>query len=206
MGRSFGGATTLAALGLEPRFRAGVAIVAPSVPDFRSALSKEQLMPDGEESVMFSAGPGFPLGQFASPTFLLNSAEDALIININLGLSMAFDSQPPTADIPHPQLRRAFETSDAAVVWGLFEEGNHGTLSVSGPYWWPELRINQFPRYFSPDIQYTLTPPVPAHRIQAEKIRYFFDLTLQGDKGAKKKLLDNPPANRGFILEARNLD
>jgi len=206
MGRSFGGATTLAALGLEPRFNAGVAIVAPSVPDFRSQIPPEFLLPPQQESVMFSAGPKFPLANFTKPVFLLNSSEDALIININFGLSMAFDNQPPKASNPHPQIRQAFENSNTTVAWGIFEDGNHGTLSVSGAYWWPDLRIGQFPRYFDPEVKYTLTPAELAHQIQAEKVRQFFDLTLQGRQDTRNTFLQNPWESRGFSLEVRNLD
>jgi dienelactone hydrolase len=205
MGRSLGGATTLAALGLEPRFKSGVAVVAPSVPDFRSKLPKEMMASPDEESIMFSSQPIFPLNQLARPTFLLNSAEDALILNINMGLAMTFESELPAKGNPHPILRDSFQSSEAPVVWGQFENGNHGTLSVSGSYWWPELRLGQFPRYFDPAIQYTLTPARQAHKIQAEKIRLFFELTVRGDRTAQKKLLDNPWKDMGFQLEARNL-
>jgi len=205
MGRSLGGATTLAALGMEPRFKAGVAVVAPSVPDFRSQLPKEMMASPDEESVMFSSQPVFPLNQLTRPTFLLNSAQDALILNINMGLAMTFESTLPANGNPHPILRDSFESSAAPVVWGQFETGNHGTLSVSGSYWWPELRLGQFPHYFDPSTQYTLTPARQAHEIQAEKVRLFFDLTVRGDRTVQKKLLDNPWRNKGFQLEARNL-
>ena len=206
MGRSLGGATTLAALGLEPRFKAGVAVVAPSVPDFRSQLPVEMIASPQEESVMFSSQPIFPLNQLTRPTFLLNSAEDALILNINMGLAMAFKSDLPAKGNPHPILRNSFERSEAPVVWGQFESGNHGTLSVSGSYWWPELRLGRFPHYFDPTAHYTLTPAGQAHQIQAEKIRLFFDLTVRGERTAQKKLMENPWKERGFQLEARNLD
>jgi len=206
MGRSLGGATTLAALGLEPRFKSGVAVVAPSVPDFRSQLPEEMLSSPDEESVMFSAQPIFPLSQFSRPTFLLNSAEDALILNINMGLAMAFDSELPAMGNPHPILRANFETTDAPVVWGMFEDGNHGTLSVSGSYWWPEFKPDQFPRYFDQTNSYTLTPARQAHEIQAEKVHLFFDLTVRGDRTVQKRLLDNSWKDQGFQLEARNLD
>jgi dienelactone hydrolase len=206
MGRSLGGATTLAALGLEPRFAAGVAVVAPSVPDFRSALPREILAPEGEESVMLSSSPPFPLARLTRPTFLLSSGQDSLIAGINLGLAAAFNTPMPTADNPHPVLREAFESSRAPVVWGNFVNGDHGTLNVSGPYWWPELRPNRLPLTFSPDELYTLFPAALAHEIQAEKVRLFFDLTVKGDRTAKEPLSYNPAESLGFELEARNLD
>jgi pimeloyl-ACP methyl ester carboxylesterase len=205
MGRSLGGATTLAALGLEPRFKSGVAVVAPSVPDFRPQLP-EMIAPANEESVMFSAGPMFPLNQIFRPTFLINSEEDALIMNINMGLATTFSSTAPVSGNPHPVLRNVFETTEEPVVWALIENGNHGTLAVAGSYWWPQLKPDQFPRYFDPEIPYTLTPAGPAHRVQAEKVRLFFDLTVRCDRTAKARLLENSSLEDGFGLEARNLD
>jgi dienelactone hydrolase len=206
MGRSLGGATTLAALGLEPRFKAGVAVVAPSVPDFRPFMPESLMAASSEESTMFSSDEKFPLGQLSRPTFLLNSAEDALILNINMALAMTFQSMSPSDVNPHPVLRHAFETSKAPVVWGMFDNGNHGIVSVSGPYWWPQLRPDRFPRYFDKATQYKLMPARQAHQIHIEKVLQFFDLTIRGDQTAKARLLDNPWKDQGFELEARNLD
>jgi len=203
MGRSLGGATTLAALGLEPRFKAGVAVVAPSVPDFRRSLPREMLAQDGVESVMLSSSPSFPLADLSRPTFLLNSTEDKLIIGLN---TAGFKTTMPSRETPHPVLLRAFKESGAAVVWGSFANGNHGTLNVSGPYWWPELRPDTLPRVFDPSATYTLHPARRAHEIQTEKVRLFFDLMIKGDRSAKDRLLSNPDENAGFDIEARNLD
>lgn len=54
MGRSFGGATTLAGLMLEPRFASGFAVVPPALPDTRALLPKEMLVTRPRESALLS--------------------------------------------------------------------------------------------------------------------------------------------------------
>jgi dienelactone hydrolase len=210
MGRSLGAATTLSALGLERRFKAGVAVVSPSVPDFRKMIPKELLAPAGEESVMFSSDAGFPLAELTRPTFLINCAEDALIITMAKRLSQAFGTTNPSEENPHPVLRAAYEKCELPVAWSMLENGNHGTLQVAGPYWWPELKRNRFPRFFAPDTNYTLEPPDKAHRFQAERVLAFFDLVLKEDATALQRLLngnDQGSDRRATMLvEGSNLE
>ena len=210
MGRSLGAATTLAALALEPRFKAGVAVVAPSVPDFRTLIPKKWLTPPGKESVMFSSDAGFPLAELSRPTFVISSGEDPLIIKMNQALAKAFKGTMPSAENRHPVLRSACENSKVPVAWSLLKNGNHRTLQVAGSYWWPELKPNRFPRFFAPETYYTLVPPKKAHRFQAEKTHAFFDLILRKDATAKQRLLsatnNEADAQGGMRVEAFNLE
>jgi dienelactone hydrolase len=208
MGRSLGAATALASLGLEPNFKGGVAVVAPSVPDFRSVVPKKWLAPPGEESVMFSSGTGFPLGELTKPTFLISSGEDRLIIKMNTALAKAFGGEMPTAQNPHPALRSAYKNSIEPVAWAFFENGNHVILQGTAHYWWPHLTKNRFSRFFQPETRYTLTPPRAAHRFQAERVLAFFDLVFGRDKSAARRLVANPDSESDFSgarIEAANL-
>lgn len=200
MGRSFGGATTIMGLSMEPRFTAGFAVVPPAWADPRPALRAEILAPAGEESVLLAADGPFPLLTFTKPTVLLSGAEDGLIIG--LGAQMG---AMPTPDNPHPILRQAYESTDAPVVWGLLADSNHGSFGVSGPYWWPDLKPDTQNRHFDPDMEFTLVKSAVAHQIQKELALDFFDLTIGQDASAKTRLLDNRYAAEGLVLESRNL-
>ncbi len=199
MGRSFGGATTILGLAMEPRFTAGFSVVPPAWADPRPGLPAEMLAPAGEESVLLAAGGPFPLLTFSKPTVLLSGAEDGLIIG--LGVQMG---ATPTPGNPHPILRQAYESSDAPVVWGLLADSNHGSFGVSGPYWWPDLKPNMQARHFDPDTEFTLVTPLLAHQMQKELALDFFDLTIRQDVSAKDRLLENRYEAEGLVLESRN--
>jgi len=205
MGRSFGGTTTLAALALEPRLSAGMAVVPYVLPDVRSSLPAELLRPSGQESVLLSTDGPFALGEIRKPMLLLSGAEDALIIGANASLAALVGAPAPTPVNPHPLLRTAFETADQPVVWGLLHNSNHSSFGVSGSYWWPQLKPGTQPRYFEPETSFMLVDPEIAHRMQRVKALQFFDLFIRGDSTARSRLLDNRFAEDGLILEARNL-
>ncbi len=204
MGRSFGGATTLVGLAMEPRFTAGFAVVPPGWSDPRPALPPEALAPPGQESVLFAADGPFPLTDISKPTVLLSGAEDALIIGLAAQVAEASGGALPTADNPHPLLYAAFAATDAAAAWGLLADSNHATFGVSGGYWWPDLKPNTQARTFDPATEFELIAPGIAHRMQRELALEFFDLTVRGDESARAKLADNPYADQGLALELRN--
>ncbi len=205
MGRSFGGATTLAALALEDRFTAGMVVAAPSSPDMRALLPEEALAPTGVESVVLSRDGPYGLGEVRKPTLLLSGSEDTLIIGLAANMAEAADSAPPTPDNPFPVLRQAFEETDAPAVWALLDNANHATFGVSGAYWWPHLKPRRFPRHFEPDTEYDLVDVQLAHRIQRDKALAFFDLTIRQDPSARQRLIDDRYESDGLALEWRNL-
>ena len=200
MGRSFGGATTIMGLSMEPRFTAGFSVVPPAWTDPRAAIPAEVMAPPGQESVFFAADGPFPLLHFEKPMVLLSGAEDGLIIG--LGKQMG---ATPTPDNPHPVLRQAYESSDAPLVWGLLADSNHGSFGVSGSYWWPDLKPDTQARYFEPGTAFTLVAPARAHEMQKELALAFFDLTIRQDESAKARLLDNRYEADGLTLETRNI-
>ncbi len=204
MGRSFGGATTLIGLSMEPRFTAGFSVVPPGWSDPRPALPAELLMAPGEESVLFAADGPFPLTHVSKPTVLLSGAEDSLIIGLGVQVAGAGGSNAPTPDNPHPLLRQAFETTDAPVIWGLLADSNHATFGVSGNYWWPDLKPNTQARTFDTETEFELIPPDVAHQMQKELALAFFDVTIRQDNTAKERLLDNRYDADGLTLESRN--
>ena len=199
MGRSFGGATTILGLAMEPRFSAGFSVVPPAWADPRPTLPAEMLVPPREESVLLAASGPFPLLTFNKPTVLLSGAEDGLIIG--LGAQMG---ATPTPDNPHPLLRQAYESSDAPLVWGLLADSNHGSFGVSGPYWWPDLKPSTQERFFEPGTQFQLVDVALAHQMQRELALAFFDLTIREDQSAHKRLLENRYKAQGLTLESRN--
>ena len=204
MGRSFGGATTLAALALEDRFAAGMAVAAPSSPDMRALLPVEALAPTGVESVVLSQDGLYGLGEVRKPTLLLSGSEDTLIIGLAANMAEAAGSAPPTPDNPFPVLRQAFEETDAPAVWALLDNANHATFGVSGAYWWPHLKPRRFPRHFEPDTEYDLVDVQLAHRIQRDKALAFFDLTIHQDSTARERLTDGRYESDGLELEWRS--
>ena len=204
MGRSFGGATTLAGLMLEDQFKAGMAVVPPSLPDMRALLPVEILRPADEESVILSREGGYALGEIHKPTLLLSGGEDALIMGVSKQLATSLGGRPPGADNRHPMLKVAYEQTNAPVLYGVLDNSNHGSLGVAAPYWWPDLKPVQFPQFFAPNKTYTLISSNLAHRIQQEKALDFFDYFLKGSKGAKAKLLSNSYADAGLRWDNRN--
>ncbi|MEM7360404.1 MAG: dienelactone hydrolase family protein [Pseudomonadota bacterium] len=203
MGRSFGGTTTLAALGLEPRFTAGVSVVPLVMPDMRPGLPKEMLKPAGEVSVILSSGPGSVLNKISKPTLLLSGAEDALIIGVGAGMAKSAGGVTPSAENPLPALRQAYEDSDQPVIWGLLENSNHGSFGVSGGYWWPALKPSTQERFFAPGETFSLIKPSIAHNIQRSKVLQFFDVMIAG-KAAQASLLNNEFSDQGLQYEWRN--
>jgi dienelactone hydrolase len=203
-GRSFGGGTTLMGLSMEPRFKAGFAVVPPGWADTRPALPAELLVPASEESVMLSAEGPFPLTTISKPTVLLSGAEDSLIIGLAAQVAEMSGTDAPTAENPHPLLRQAFETTDSPVIWGLLADSNHATFGVSGGYWWPDLKPNTQARTFDPESEFELIPPSIAHDMQRELALAFFDLTIREDASARSRLLENRYRGDGLIIESRN--
>ena len=204
MGRSFGGATTLIGLAMEPRFTAGFAVVPPGWADPRPSLPTELLAPAGVESVMLAADGPFPLTDISKPTVLLSGAEDGLIIGLAAQQASAGGTDAPTPENPHTFMRQAFEEADAPVIWGLLADSNHSTFGVSGGYWWPDLKPNTQTRYFDPETEFELIAPKIAHRMQQELALAFFDVTIREDESARPGLLENRYEAEGLMLDSRN--
>jgi dienelactone hydrolase len=204
MGRSFGGASTLIGLAMEPRITAGFAVVPPGWADPRPTFPNEALATPGEESVLFASEGAFPLGTISKPTVLLSGAEDALIIGLGKRVAEMGGAPQPTADNPHPLMRAAYEETSAPVVWGLLNDSDHSTFGVSGGYWWPDLKPNTKSRTFDPDVKFQLVSPFLAHEMQQELALAFFEVTIRENKAAKERLLDNRYRDQGLMLESRN--
>ncbi len=205
MGRSYGGATTLAALALEPRFRAGLAVVPLVMRDLRPGLPAELLRPDGEESVLLSSDGPFPLGEIHKPMLILSGAEDALIIGFGASMAASLGTAPPTPEQPYPVIRDAVEATGEPVVWGVLADSNHGSFGVSGPYWWPQLKPDTQRRTFDPQQSFELVRPETAHRIQKELALDFFDWTIRRQEAAKRELIDGRFDADGLNLSYENL-
>lgn len=204
MGRSFGAATVLAALGLEARFGAGFAVVAPAWSDPRPGLPQEVLI-DDRESVLLRRDGAFPLLELSRPTLLLSAAEDALIIGLAAARARAGGSPLPTRANPHPALYAAFRASRQPAVWGLLADADHGLAATSGPSWWPDLKPDRLPRTFDPAASYQLVPPATAQAMQQQLAIDFFDRFLRHDPEAAGRLADNRWAGHGLELETVNL-
>jgi dienelactone hydrolase len=199
MGRSFGGATTIMGLAMEPRFTAGFAVVPPAWPDPRPTLPAAALAEPGTESVLLAADGEFPLGTVNKPAVLLSGAEDGLIIGLAASVGAT-----ATPDNPHPVLRQVFKSTEAPVVWGLLADSNHGSFGVSGPFWWPDLKPNTQNRHFDPEVSFNLVTPNLAHQMQKELALAFFDVTIRDDDGALQRLQKNNYESQGLELELRN--
>ena len=202
IGRSFGGATTLVGLAMEPRFTAGFAVVPVAFPDSRSQLPPEALMPPGQESVLLAAQGETAFTTLSKPTFLLSGAEDALIIGVGQQQATMAGTEVPSEENPHPALRALFEASDQDVFWGLLANSNHSTLGVSGGYWWPNLKPDTARRALSPEVEFELVEVALAHRMQQQKAMAFFDLTVRQDAAARESILDDSFAGQGLVVEA----
>lgn len=205
MGRSFGGLTTLAGLALEDRFKAGMAVVPPALPDIRTILPKTILKAEGVESILLNNGGPFALTSLHKPTLLLSSAEDKIIIAANQALQPLTGLAAPTVSNPHPLLRQIFEQSRVPALWGLLDNANHGSPAVSGPYWWPQLKPQVFNRVLRPKETYTLMDSNTAHKIQKEKALLFFDQFVKGDDSGSAELLINPFGEQGLRWRSKNI-
>lgn len=205
MGRSFGGMTTLAALGLEDRFVAGVAVVPLVFPDFRPALPKEALIGDEGETVLLDREGDITLNTVHKPTLYLSGAEDALIIGSGVRMAKNFGGPEPSQSNPHAVLRASYESTDLPVYWGLLNNSNHSSFGISGGYWWPELKPDSQTRTFAPDEDFTLIAPILAHEIQQERVVTFFDAYLKEQSAAMQRLKENPFSDKGFEYEYRNV-
>ncbi len=205
MGRSFGGATTLVGLELEDRFKAGVAVVPPSIPDIRGLV--RSLPPEGQESALLSPGREPAMMALNKPTLLMNCREDSTIISLNLLAALLTSNPRPSAQDSHPALRKAFEHSDAPVVWTMLSNANHGSYAVSGPYFWPDLKPDTFLKNFSLFQTYTLIDAGLAHKIQIAKVNAFFDLVFKNHKEKSfNQLISDEFEQSGLELEYKNLD
>lgn len=202
IGRSFGGATTLVGLAMEPRFTAGFAVVPVAFPDPRSQLPPQALMPAGQESVLLAAEGETAFTRLSKPTFLLSGAEDALIIGVGKQQAAMSGTEIPSEKNPHPALRALFEQSDQEVFWGLLANSNHSTFGVSGGYWWQELKPDTARRALSPEVEFDLIDVALAHRMQQQKALAFFDLTIRQDAAAGEVILDDSFAGQGLVVEA----
>lgn len=202
IGRSFGGATTLVGLAMEPRFTAGFAVVPVAFPDPRSQLPPQALTPAGQESVLLAAEGETAFTRLSKPTFLLSGAEDALIIGVGKQQAAMSGTEIPSEKNPHPTLRALFEQSDQKVFWGLLANSNHSTFGVSGGYWWPELKPDTARRALRPQVEFDLIDVALAHRMQQQKALAFFDLTIRQDPAAGEVILDDSFAGQGLVVEA----
>lgn len=204
MGRSFGGTTTLAALGLEPRFTAGVSVVPLVMPDVRRQLPTSMLKEEGKESVILAASGQGVLHSISKPTMLLSGAEDALIIGVGAAMAKSLGGEVPSAQNPLPALRASFEASEQPVIWGLLQDSNHSSFGVSAGYWWPELKANTQQRFFAPEETFELIDVNLAHRIQKQKTLQFFERFIRNRTDVEAQLTNNEYAEQGLIYEARN--
>ncbi len=203
MGRSFGGMTTLAALGLEDKFAAGVAVVPLVLPDFRKVLPSESLIDEERETVILNREGPMILSGVYKPTLFLSGAEDALIIGAGVRMANNFGGPVPSQDNPHAVLRESYETAEHDVYWGMLHDSNHSSFGVSGGYWWPELKPNTQKRTFDPEQEFTLIAPSTAHAIQAERVLAFFDTFLKDAPEARQRLQTNKFEAEGFEFEFR---
>lgn len=191
-GRSFGGATTLAALALEERFDAGFAVVPPSLPDFRPILPVESLLAPPTESVLLASEGSSGLARLSKPTLLLVGGEDRLILGLATQLADTAGTAAPAPDSPYPALNTTFDTATVPAVFALVQNTNHGSFGVAGPYWWPQLKPDTFPSFFAPEQSYQLLEAALAHQVQQEMALAFFDLVLRDDKDALDLIRHNP--------------
>ena len=203
MGRSFGGATTLAGLMLEDRFISGFAVVPPSLTDPRSMLPKTMLVSPGQESAVLAAEGSFALSELHKPTMLLSGGEDHLILGMGLLMANMSGGTVPTPDNPYPVLKTAFDSATVPAIMAIVQNTNHGSFGVSGPYWWPALKPDTFPKFFDNDSQYTLLDSEIAHRVQREMALAFFDLTIRGDQSGLEVLRKNPWRQYDTSIEIR---
>jgi dienelactone hydrolase len=205
MGRSFGGATTLAGLALEPRFSAGFSVVPPTVPDMRGQLPSHSLIAPPAESVLLAAQGDYAYSGFGKPTLLLMGGEDKLILGLNRQMSQAMGGTSPTAKVPYPNLLQAAQTSGVPAVLALAQNTNHGSFGVAGPYWWPLLKPAQFPQFFDPQQSYQLLDAQRAHQVQAEMALAWFNLQLKANEQGEQTLQANPWQDAGVSLTLFNL-
>ncbi|MEO0367155.1 MAG: prolyl oligopeptidase family serine peptidase [Pseudomonadota bacterium] len=201
MGRSFGGMTSLAALALEDRFRAGVSVVPLVLPDLRSKVDAEYLVDAPAESVLLNVNGSTALNHVHKPTLYLSGDEDALIIGAGMAMADALGGPMPSAENPHAVLRAAYEDSNMPAYWGLLRDSNHGSFGVSGAYWWPHLKPSTQSRTFDPETTFQVIDPKIAHQIQQTKILEFFDVYLANKEGAMKQLEENKYVDQGFEFE-----
>lgn len=196
MGRSFGGATTLAGLALEDRFKAGVAVAPPSMPDLRPLLPTTALVAPPAESAIRNSGANTAFTQLYKPTLLIEGSEDQLLLGIARDMAAATNGTPPTPAIPYPTLQATFAKSAVPALFATLQNTNHASLSTAGPYWWPELKPRQLSRFFAPDEQFTLTNAATVHRVQQEMVLAFFDAMLapstRDSDAGKTVLRENP--------------
>ncbi|MEH6584157.1 MAG: acetylhydrolase [Halioglobus sp.] len=192
MGRSFGGATTLAGLMLEDRFVAGFAVVPPSLPDPRALMPQEMLVKLPQESAILAAEGSFALDTLHKPTLLLSGGEDHLILGMGYQMATMMEGTLPTADNPYPILKQAMDKSEVPAVMAIVQNTNHGSFGVAAPYWWPLLKPDTFPMFFDNSRQYTLLEADIAHQIQQDMALAFFNFNLRGDQSGAELLRENP--------------
>ncbi len=203
MGRSFGGATTLAGLMIEDRFTAGFAVVPPSLPDIRVLLPKEMLVSAPQESAILAAQGSFALANIHKPTMLLSGGEDELIIGMGYQMATMMESTLPTMDNPYPVLDNTFESANVPAIMAVVQNTNHGSFGVSGSYWFPLLKPDTFRMFFDKDREYTLLESEIAHRVQKEMVLAFFDLTIRGYQSRLEILRENPWADYETRIKIR---
>ncbi|GAB3091498.1 acetylhydrolase [Aestuariicella hydrocarbonica] len=203
MGRSFGGATTLAGLALVDQFKAGMAVVPPVLPDFRGMFPSDMLKPQGVESTILASRGETIFDRLHKPTLLLSGAEDKTIIGIEVMLASALEAPKPTPKQPLPMLYQLFKNSEQPAYWGLLANTNHGSFAESSPYWWPDIKPDTFPRVLTEGEDYTLLDASKAHQIQQQKALQFFDVYVKRDVAETPKLIANPFAADGLEWEVK---
>lgn len=206
MGRSFGGVTTLAGLKLEQRFIAGFAVVAPPLPDLSGVLPESARVKAPTESVLLAADNSSGLATLKKPTLLLAGSEDHLILGLGSQLANSMGAPAPSVDNPYPQIQASFDSATVPVIYSLVQDTNHGSFGVAGPYWWPQLKPDSFPRFFDPKTRYQLLPAHTAHQIQKEMALAYFNLTLLEDQSGLDMLRSNPWQKYGTSVQVRGFD
>jgi dienelactone hydrolase len=203
MGRSFGGVTTLAGLKLEDRFTAGFAVVAPTLPDLRSVLPESERVSPPTESVLLATDDGSGLTILRKPTLLLVGSEDHLILGLSAQIANSMGVTAPSLESPYPRVKSAFDNATVPAVYSVVQDTNHGSFGVAGPYWWPHLKPDSFPRFFDPENHYQLLPADTAHQIQKEMALAYFNLMLLQDPSGLETLRSNPWSDYGTSVQLR---
>lgn len=192
-GRSFGGLTSFLALDLEPRIKAGFAVVPAPLPNIKLNKLFRFFFTWGNESALFGLERDNGTQRLYKPTAIFVAEEDTLIINILKEFAKTFGDTAPTPRNRFPSLAQTYQDSHVPAIWFTLMNSNHESLAVAGSYWWPELKPNRFPRNFSPYEEYPLIDSQLAHDIQNSKALAFFDIYLKGNMDQLEHLHKEEP-------------
>lgn len=202
-GRSFGGLTTLVALEMEPSLKAGFAIVPAPLPEIEINLLFRFLLSWGQESALFGLNRKNGIQKFYKPTGIMVGEQDTLLIDITRSYAEAFGDTIPSKENRYPALSRSHKNSNVPAYMFSLKNSNHGSLTVAGPYWWPQLTPARFPRSFEPEQSYQLIDSEAAHDIQRRRVLAFFDIYLKGLTKKPVLLAEDP---QHLTIDARNAD